>query len=427
VVGLAASWVDGRFGPLAGIRCSRIGPPEPRWWVCSAPLARSPVGNPFSAESSAGAGTSIFREEALTRAAGEAIERHSGLNATVHGERMTLLDAGLAGRIPVCGPEERCPPSCRVPPLDVPLLHVSVRALADGREAWLPAGFVHLSYWAVSGEPLVTLPISTGLAFHRDVQSAIWSGLCEVVERDAIMGMWWVGAAVPEIIVDAGEVGSIPDALAERLERLAEARLEARLFDITTDVGLPTVFCAVTGEHAPCIAVGASCKADPGEAVTKAIDEAIGTRIALSSLPPGPSSGSVHIETEPISRLVDHAAFYADPANRVAFDFLLQSERPRVPYGSFAAGSWPGAPRDMASLALFGAQLADQGLTVLWADVTAPEADSMGTVAKVVVPEMVPLSPVDDIRWLGTPRLLARAAASGTDRSRLNPFPHPFA
>jgi len=425
VAGLAAGWVDARFGPLTSLHCSRIGPPEPRWWVCTAPLARSPVGNPFSAETSAGAGTSIFRDEALTRAAGEAIERHSALNATIGGEQMTLREAELAGRIPVCGPDERCPPSCRIPPIDVPMLHVAVRTLADGAQAWLPAGFVHLNYWAESAEPLVTLPISTGLAFHRDLTTAIWGGLCEVVERDAIMSFWWLRTGAPEITVVGGEVANVPDAVLERLEMLAEAGLQARLFDITTDVEVPTVFCVVTGEKQPCLAVGASCKADPGAAVAKAIDEAIGTRVALAGWRPAPSDGNGH--NEPISRLVDHAAFYADPTNRRVFDFLLESHHPRVPFDVFASRPRVAAPTDMPSLGRLAAGLAERGLTVLWADVTAPEAVSMGTVAKVVVPEMVPLSPLDAIRWLGTPRLAARSARAGTDGSPFNRFPHPFA
>ena len=67
------------------------------------------------------------------------------------------------------------------------------------------------------------------------------------------------------------------------------------------------------------------------------------------------------------------------------------------------------------------------GLSVLWADLTAPDVADLGFVVRVVAPELVPLSPDDRIRWLGTARLLGRARLVDATRAAFTPYPHPFA
>src|SRR5262249_26249979 len=141
-----------------------------------------------------------------------------------------------------------------------------------------PAGFVHLGFWPEPPEVPVTLPISTGLAFDRSIEGAIWKGLCEVAERDAMMLNWWLRRPAPEI--DFG-MGDLPEGLGDRLERVACVNLEARFFDITTDFRVPTVFCIVTGDNYPKLVVGASCTTDPIAACAKALDEAISARVML--------------------------------------------------------------------------------------------------------------------------------------------------
>jgi ribosomal protein S12 methylthiotransferase accessory factor len=412
-----AAWVDARFGLLGEVHCSRLGHPEPGWWYCGGSLARYPIGNRFSLDPASSAGTSTDREEALWRAMGEGIERYSALNAPIDSMPVTLRDAGLAQHLPICAPDEPCAPSLRALPLDVPLAQVPVRLLADGREELIPAGFVHLNFRPEPPEPLVTLPISTGLAFHTDLPTAIWSGLCEVAERDAVMAMWWRRTSLPEIICTGPDV---PDGVADRLERLAHAGLHARLFDMTTDFRVPSVFGVLMGERYPLVVVSAACRSDPAHACTKTLDELVAMRLAMRG----------RRETVPaaLHRLEDHALLYAHRGLGRAFDFLLdRNARAPISFAEFAEQSWWERPADMAALATRAGHLAERGLTVLWTDVTAEEAAGIGTVVKVIVPEMIPLSPDDAIRWLGTPRLLAHAGVTTARASHFNPFPHPFA
>ena len=62
--------------------------------------------------------------------------------------------------------------------------------LSNGRSAWLPAVFVWLPYAVAPGETNIAPGLSTGLACASDWPSAVLSGLCEVIERDALALTW---------------------------------------------------------------------------------------------------------------------------------------------------------------------------------------------------------------------------------------------
>lgn len=415
-------WTQRRFGPLHAMQRVRLGPPDPPWWVCTTALARTPIGNRYSADPTSGSGSSLDPDEALWRALGEGIERYSARTVAFATVAATLRETEIAARLPICAPDEPCLPSFRTLPLDTPLMHVAVRRLADHRETLIPAGFVHLNVVSHDPEPPVTIAISTGLAFHTTLLDALWTGWCEVVERDAMMGMWWCETPLREIVCESA---TVPDALGERLEHFRHAGLDVHLFDMTTDVRVPSVFCVVTAAQYPYLLVSAACHSDPLRACTKTLDEIAGSRYALR-LQSGEAQTPV-VDPGDVHQLEDHLLFYAHAPMHPAFAFLLAPAVPhRVSFHSFARGPWWEKPRDLASLAQFAAEREREGLTILWADVTAPEVADIGRVVKVVVPEMIPLSPDHAVRWLATPRLRQRAGGGEAGMSAFHPFPHPF-
>src|SRR5262249_38065218 len=140
--------------------------------------------------------------------------------------------------------------------------------------------------------------------------------------------------------------------------------------------------------------------------------------VHLTARPPQPHLPSLE-QFEWVQTLEDHVRLYADRRMQARLDFLLAPETRCISYAEFiATDRWP-APTDFSTLQTLVGRLTDQGLTVLWADVTAAEVRPFGHVVRAVVPEMVPLSPSHQLRWLGTPRL-------GRTRD-FNPYPHPFA
>jgi ribosomal protein S12 methylthiotransferase accessory factor len=361
------------------------------------------------------AGTSLYPEEAAARANGELLERYSALNADVRG--LTTTPTELSSRLPRCDIDEPCPPSFRSLDPRVALTHVEVERLADGARELLPAAYVHLGFLPTPPEPLVTMPISTGLAFRPALADAIWGGLCEVAERDAMMLSWWLRRGGREI--DCADA-TAPDLL-RRLDRLSAEGLTARLYDITTDFRVPTVYCVLTGPDFPHLTVGAACRDDALLACTKAMDEAVSIRVAVRGQ--GPSGGiPSYTDFSWVERLEDHSRLYAQPGMDHALGFM-GNDGPVLSYAEFAASDFWSPPADLEELRAMARRLATCGSTVLWTEVTSEDVATLGHTVKVVVPEMVPLSQSHRARWLATPRLVASMSAD----QELNPYPHPFA
>jgi ribosomal protein S12 methylthiotransferase accessory factor len=156
------------------------------------------------------------------------------------------------------------------------------------------------------------------------------------------------------------------------------------------------------------------------------LDEAVSLRVVLQN--PSFQRDLPSLEQfEWVQRLEHHALLYADKRSTSILDFLLEQNNASTSFEEFARQRWWHAPKDIDSLVQLANRLQSQGLTVLWTEVTAPEALNFGWVVKVIVPEMLPLSPAQNVRWLGTPRLLKMAGVAEASISAFNPFPHPFA
>ncbi|MGH7071676.1 MAG: YcaO-like family protein [Acetobacteraceae bacterium] len=413
----AAGLVDKRFGPVLEFSWQRLGESEPPWFLATTAVARHPIGALHNEVALTSAGTSLSAEEAQVRALGEAIERYSALNALVPFERATLREGGFAGRWPVAAPDEPCSPQFRSLPLDVPLTQVRMRRLGDGASVLAPAGFVSLDFHPLPPEPPVTLPISTGLAFHPERHQAIWRGLCEVIERDAVMSAWWLHRSLAEI-----DITDAPFSVISRLDRLKACGMTARLYDITTELGVPTAFSVLQAHRYPHLVVGAASRASAEAAIAKALDEVVSMRVALKVDAPTAKEPDL----APPVTLVGHARWHAGGNRDGAFDFLFASGLAPIPYQRFAQRSIA-EPADMAELDHLARRFGIEDLPILWVELTAPEMRALGSVVRVVVPGLVPLSPDDRIRWLGTKRLIKRAGLQVATRTAFAGQPHPFA
>lgn len=411
-------WINSRSGPILNLSGIRQSHPEPNWWIYQSELAR-PIGCHFLKEPLSVSGVSIDGSEALRRNLGEAAERYCAFNALELAETKILPLASSQLSFPLCARDEPCSSHFKQLPLDKDVTHSQVVQLANNQKTWIPAMFVHLSFQPPEGEPVVTAPISTGLAFASRLHDAIWSALCEVAERDAMMICWWHQLCLPHIAID---LDAVPNPLAERLFRLEQAGLVTQLFDISTDFKVPSVFCLMKGNSYPYYTVGAGVSCDAVLACTKAIDEAMAGRHSLirSARVDSPSRENF----EWVKSLEDHCTLYADWPDTPAFDFLTIKNENVIQFSDFAQKDWWPRPNNMIELQELAARLADQGLTVLYSDLTLPEVQSYGSCIKVVVPEMVPMSARHISRWLACRRLID--ASNKKETSVFNPYPHPF-
>lgn len=180
----------------------------------------------------------------------------------------------------IFNPRRLLPPSAPLS-LQIPIRWVEGKMWPSGESIWLPFDALTL------GGEAQDLPgisqSSNGLASGNTAEEALFHAICELVERDATT-LW---SLLPDASRQASEFSPavIDDAAARRMsDQVAAAGLELRLFDQTTDLGVPCVM-AVIRDAATAIsrrfdtAAGYGCHPVGTRAIVRAITEAAQTRI----------------------------------------------------------------------------------------------------------------------------------------------------
>jgi ribosomal protein S12 methylthiotransferase accessory factor len=371
-----------------------------------------------------GAGTGLDVQRAEIVAIAESLERYANC---VYDERQfrwaTAADLGAEAldldALPRCSPAELADPECPVvvPDKTAPMRWIRGVDLRTGKPAWVPASLVYIHFPSEDAER-ITNPISTGSAAHPDPAVAVCSALCEVIERDAISLTWLHELALPRIELDV-----VGPHLRRFLDASADRDLTIRLFDATTDVGIPTVYGVSIAPDHPRLRTVVSCATglDPQTAAAKAICELVSVRIALHD--DEPSTDDIGSFTD----VSDGATYMCVPERASAFDFLLDSPaRRRLSEMPVLSTGDP-----TADLRLVRDRLAACGLDAYVIDLTTDEALRVGMNAvRAVVPGLQPLTFHHRARFLGHPRLYRAPVRMGYParlEAELNAWPQPFA
>ncbi|NJK61419.1 MAG: hypothetical protein HC921_00850 [Synechococcaceae cyanobacterium SM2_3_1] len=410
------TWSDPRFGPFQLGGGERLTSPLPPWWVYTHSLARTPIGTPFAAEEPVtAAGVALERERAELRAMGEAWERYCTLISTpAQIQPLSLAESPVLHRFPTCADQEICPDSFRAcwrqEHSQEQVTHVPVQVLSSGETVWIPAQSVHYQFAPDPPEPFLTQPTSTGMAFAQNQVNAIWRGFCEVIERDTAMLNWWTAAPARKLSISGHQ--TLPYPLSRRLYHLQDLGIQVTLVALTLDLPLMVVVAILHQEHFPHWCVGSACTSLPGEACSKAIDEAISVWVSLDR-------SQVDLQP-PISfptNALERAYCFAQQPTCSAFEHWLNSPEDSL---SKWIQEWRGwaQPQTIEQLRVMAEACREQGLTVVWTDLTSADVKEVGSVVRVIIPEALPLSQVDNIRWLDSDRL---------PKMSLNSNPHPFA
>lgn len=110
---------------------------------------------------------------------------------------------------------------------------------------------------------------SSGVAAHIDKDVAILNAILELVERDALMVLWYAKRQVEEI-----QFAKMPPEIGGRAALFQEAGIQVRFFDLTLDT-VPVVLCTMIGSKGKAgFVTGASAAFDIAVAATKAFNEA---------------------------------------------------------------------------------------------------------------------------------------------------------
>jgi ribosomal protein S12 methylthiotransferase accessory factor len=359
-------------------------------------------------------------------AVAEAAERYSSADFLVSPVIWSTL-ADLDGptidvtRLPRCSEREYSDPGCPFVPFDPSAEIRWVRGvdLATAAEVWVPAVMACYRLGNVRRQEGFWYRISTGCAVHTDPVEALVRGICEVAERDAAATIWLQQLSIPPLPARG------TDWMSREVEYLLDwcgrHFIDARLFDATTDIGVPTAYCYLAAHSDSEVrqVLGCSSSRTMSRAAEKVLLETLLSRSLLCG------TGELPASFKDYAALEHSARYMAYPERSGAFDFLVKDsgERPSRPLVRLPDD--PGeALRHLISV------LTAKGMQVVAVDRTTSELATAGlTSVSVLIPDLQPMALFPLGQFRAHRRLTTAPAAMGYLARReeeMNPWPQPF-
>ena len=158
--------------------------------------------------------------------------------------------------------------------------------LLAGEVCWVPWDVVHTDYTLLTRQNIEQhhfVTGSNGLASGNHLVEAVSSAICELVERDAVAV--WNARNIRERSRCYLDAGSIDDGDCRALLELYEAaQIQPRLWDVTSDIGIPAFVCdipAAGDDESSALRRfrGSGCHPDRGVALARALTEAAQVRL----------------------------------------------------------------------------------------------------------------------------------------------------
>jgi thiazole/oxazole-forming peptide maturase SagD family component len=398
------------YNPFKLSHIKRTDSDQPDWYIASIKMANNPIGSINSRNLNASAGTSIYFEEALIRSTGEALERYSSINY-FYIDKAYFLNIDQNKGFVRCADIENAPKGFKKNGILEKIEHTQVINLIDNSIDYLPFETVHLGFIREKTLGSYYPSISTGCAFYNNEVTAIFKGICEVVERDAVMKWWYLNFNnTKKINIDTIYNYDVT----ERIRRIKEKNLEIHIFEISEIENFPVIFCLIKGNEFPYACFGGSCDTDIEKAIIKAIDEAISIRIMSKWTGIKPITNTLNFDW--VNKLEDHMELYANWENSPIIDTLVSMDHAVVDVAEYPKKIKVNNFDDLQKMAI---SFKEKGFDIYFKDLTLPEVSKLGKVIKVVIPQMIPLSQSFSTRWLDT--LLENKSIE-----EINPYPQPF-
>src|SRR3989344_1310562 len=163
--------------------------------------------------------------------------------------------------------------------------------------------------------------ISTGAALGSiSDRYALKNGFLEVIERDACISAYLLKKEIPKIV-------DIPNELQDLIDYLQRYQLEPYIFDVTTDLEIPSVLVITLDRtrYGSAVNVGSKSKFDYGGAIKGALLESIQCRRSSRVMKKFQFPDKLPNENEIFS--MDHRFYYWSSLDRINdLDFWLNTE-----------------------------------------------------------------------------------------------------
>jgi len=408
--------------PIEASPCDATGPLFDGRRVHNAATPADPA-NPWQGVSGA---VALDAEAAADGAVAEALERLAAAQASVEVRRRDALTPAHRldeSAFALFSARQRATPGFPWPmPERDDDLFAAVHALDDNRRVWVPQELVGLG----PRRGLARLPsTSSGLAAWRDGRDGAWLALLraaqELLERDALAVTWLNGVAGRRI------------ALPPQWHAHVDARGgELQAFDLTQHWNPHPVIAVAGGipfEGRPRHVLGIACRADPGEALHKALLE-WQQALTFAAHLCGRESDRLPRDAAALRSFDEHAAFYTlRPELWPQLPLLGEAGRSTLQLPLPGAAIPPAAPRAIAELDLLRRRLGNAGIALYYRELTTADVAAAGLrVMRVLSPQLSGLHADERAPFLGGrcqdvawryPGVPHRGAFP-------NPFPHPL-
>lgn len=244
---------------------------------------------------------------------------------------------------------------------------------------------------------LDSIRTTNGSAMGRNEKNAIFSGLCELIERDAFFIHYLAKMTPPRL-----DLGKINDQeIIDIIEYIEKYRLEIHLFNITLEFKLPVIMCIIIDRTGigPSISIGTKCSQSVIQAIKHSILEAIQIR-HFSRMNKLKHDAGIN-STNMIKRILD----WYDIKNINKLNFFLNSNK------CSTLTNYNGSKKGFLNKFKYN---------IYVSDVSLPDLNGFKAV-KVNVPELLPLYFNDDHKPICNDRIM-----SYFEGRELNQVPHPF-
>ncbi len=217
-------------------------------------------------------------------------------------------------------------------PRRLPLAWVRAESCTGGRHGWLPRIMLELDFrMRLELPPRLFDLTSNGLASGNCREEALLHGLCELIERHAL----FLAREEPHRRVPLVAVSIEEPWMRGVLARIREAGMKVALWDYTWEAGVAVVVADLAGPDFPRVWRGSGCHPDPSVALSRALTEAIQSRLtyisgARDDLPELPSSLAAREVFDAFAEPVGERYFAALPdlsGPSVAGDLATMVER----------------------------------------------------------------------------------------------------
>lgn len=301
-----------------------------------------------------------------------------------------------------------------------PFKWTEIKSLTNNKNYLIPCQAIYLSYRTIKNEPIIYPSISTGAAGHFTLDSAILSGIYEVLERDAFM-IYYLNKLKPRRYNLKSSCNKRIKSLLEIAERY---HLQIISLDIRTDIDIPVVTSLIIDRSGLAKAVSAGLKShlNTEKAIIGSINEAFHTRTWIHE---AYIKNPINITKEQLirdSNIKNRGLFWYSPKSISKLNFFTKNldnvEIKNVDRKSTVDNQ----------LSRLKNILTEKGYKIYYKNITSKYfKDIPFKVVKVIIPGMQPIYLNEKYPLLGGKRLHNVPEALGYERrKKFNSCPHPF-